>query len=350
MKTWQKMLLSAAWCLAATGCAVDGVNVTEYTSRTDPNGTVTAKYSHLVMVMSTSRNLVQAIRRDSLHLGLGLPAGWTVASAGYYAALHFRPLRDFFHDGQVDTQRLLLAMTDSLAAFESRKQALEADPGMLAYFQNRTFTASDSAKHDTTLNTDSVGQWAGYRGLLGINLAAGEPMDTFFLDTSSGAMFDTIGLTLIPVYVYVTLRANSTPGLYSIFSYGKSGPVPDPLDTSLNVDAGDFAYFPVQVGPVALEKAPAAGPADFWLDAYPNPARGPVSIRFRTGREPGPALEVFSVGGALVRKLGLPEIPAAGALSWDGRDQRGAPVQSGAYVLRLRDGGRSIAKKIQIVR
>jgi hypothetical protein len=241
-------------------------------------------------------------------------------------------------------------MLDSLAVFESRKQALETDPGMLAYFQNRIITANDSASNDTTLNTDSVGQWASYRGYLGISLPAGSPMDTFSVDTNS-AFGDTMGLTIIPIFVYVTLRASATPGLHSIFNYGKSGPGPDPLDTSLNIDQGDFTFFPVQVGPAAVEKSSLsfANPG-FGLDAFPNPAPGSVSIRFQAPREALPAFEVYSMSGALIKKLGVREIPASGIITWDGLDQRGARVHSGTYVLRLHGGGKSIAKKIQIIR
>jgi len=351
-KIFKALLLAALFSLGMSGCAVDSVEITEHTSRTDPGGTVTAKFMQGVLVVSNGSRLIQAIRRDSLHFAVGLPGGWTATAVQYYAALHFHPLRDYFHDGAIDTNQLVLAMLDSQAAFETRKQAMGTDNGMLSYFQGLSMTASDTAGNDTTLNADSAGQWAGYRGSLGLNIPAGTVMDTFFIDTAGTLGFDTIGITFIPLFVYVTLKAGSVAGEYPVFYYGKSGPMPDPLDTSsLNIDAGDFVFFRVRVGPIAVENLPLlSGSRGLWLDAFPNPAPGAVSVRFSVPEHAPAGLEVYSVNGALVKKLPAGEIRAPGIAAWNGRDQKDNRVHPGTYVLRLNAGSQCISKQVQIVR
>ncbi len=62
-------------------------------------------------------------------------------------------------------------------------------------------------------------------------------------------------------------------------------------------------------------------------------------------------LRVHDVTGRLVRTLveGAVE-PGRHAVAWDGRDERGAPVASGVYFVRLSAGERSSAKKILLLK
>lgn len=72
---------------------------------------------------------------------------------------------------------------------------------------------------------------------------------------------------------------------------------------------------------------------------YPNPFNPNTNIAFSL-REPGQVrVEVFSVGGRLVRVL-LNDSYGAGehTLRWDGTDQAGGPVASGAYFCRVLSG------------
>jgi len=76
------------------------------------------------------------------------------------------------------------------------------------------------------------------------------------------------------------------------------------------------------------------------IDAiYPNPFNPNTSIAFSL-RDAGPVrVEIFSVGGQLVRVL-LNDATSAGehTLRWDGTDQAGLPAASGAYLCRVRSG------------
>jgi hypothetical protein len=79
------------------------------------------------------------------------------------------------------------------------------------------------------------------------------------------------------------------------------------------------------------------------LISYPNPARGPVTFALRaSGAQRGPArVRVYDVAGRLVRSMELgPVREGLTTLRWDGTDDRGRGVSSGAYVLRLDVAGK----------
>jgi hypothetical protein len=80
---------------------------------------------------------------------------------------------------------------------------------------------------------------------------------------------------------------------------------------------------------------PAVAPLARDLAVAPNPFRGAVAIRFAMLTH-GPAeLDVFDLGGRLVRRLRPGELAAGEQrVAWDGRDQSGRDVAPGLYLVR----------------
>ena len=56
---------------------------------------------------------------------------------------------------------------------------------------------------------------------------------------------------------------------------------------------------------------------------------------------------VFDLAGRRVRTL---QLDAKRALSWDLRDDAGAPVRSGVYFVNVRVAGRSLTRRISVMR
>ncbi len=84
------------------------------------------------------------------------------------------------------------------------------------------------------------------------------------------------------------------------------------------------------------------------LKPYPNPARSGVSIQFsRTSSFPG-RLQVYNLGGRLMRSLPLSS--AEGAIFWDGNDSMGRSVSAGVYLLHMSDGERSVTSRLALIR
>jgi hypothetical protein len=87
------------------------------------------------------------------------------------------------------------------------------------------------------------------------------------------------------------------------------------------------------------------------LVVYPNPFNAATAIRYLVPRAGIVRLEVYNAQGQKVRTL-VDKFQQAGPwiAAWDGRDQSGSPLASGAYLLRLYAGGPAQAGKAMVVR
>ncbi len=87
------------------------------------------------------------------------------------------------------------------------------------------------------------------------------------------------------------------------------------------------------------------------LQAYPNPFQANLTVRFKLSETAKTSIEVFNYQGQRVRSLLSAEIDAGEhQRAWDGRDQNGAQLPSGMYLIQLRTGKEVINKKILLQR
>jgi hypothetical protein len=94
-------------------------------------------------------------------------------------------------------------------------------------------------------------------------------------------------------------------------------------------------------GPGPTPRAVVLGPV------HPNPSTSGATIPFELPARLRAVVDVFDLRGARVRRLLDRDLEAGPhALTWDGRDDRGAPLASGVYFVRLRAGGVGDARKI----
>lgn len=92
-----------------------------------------------------------------------------------------------------------------------------------------------------------------------------------------------------------------------------------------------------------------AGPAVFSMAVSPNPFNPMTRISCSVPKTlVNPELSVYSQDGRLVRSL--PVRTGKMSVAWDGRDQDGAGVASGIYVVRLKVGNRVLFKKALMVK
>ncbi len=76
---------------------------------------------------------------------------------------------------------------------------------------------------------------------------------------------------------------------------------------------------------------------DFWLaPAYPNPFNPATTIRYGLPEPAEVEIEVFNIQGQKVRQL-VRGRRAAGwhTVQWNGQNDRGIPLSSGVYLIRL---------------
>lgn len=85
---------------------------------------------------------------------------------------------------------------------------------------------------------------------------------------------------------------------------------------------------------------------------FPNPFRGTTSLRFSAPRDEMVSLTVYNARGSVVARPLMPERNASEqrVVDWRAIDDRGSPLASGVFFVRLRAGSETHAQKILLIR
>jgi hypothetical protein len=85
--------------------------------------------------------------------------------------------------------------------------------------------------------------------------------------------------------------------------------------------------------------------------AVPNPFNPRTELRYSLAEASDIVLSIYDVAGRHVQTLVAGPRPAgAGSVIWDGRDNHGREVGSGAYFVRLRTELGEARKKVMLIR
>ncbi len=106
-----------------------------------------------------------------------------------------------------------------------------------------------------------------------------------------------------------------------------------------DVELDSLACSQVASADAAIERVTASvGP--HLLGLRPNPMRSGTAIRFQLVGQPGEVgIRIFDVAGRAIRTFTKQNYSAGThEVAWDGRDDRGAPVQAGIYFVRMATG------------
>jgi hypothetical protein len=88
-----------------------------------------------------------------------------------------------------------------------------------------------------------------------------------------------------------------------------------------------------------------------FLAVGPNPAGGPVTVRYSVPASRWVRLSVYDAAGRLIRVLRDGRGSAGEhAVTWSGRDGQGAPAASGVYFVRLTDERTTESRKVVLLR
>ena len=113
-----------------------------------------------------------------------------------------------------------------------------------------------------------------------------------------------------------------------------------------------------QVSSIEIRRRPLeAQPQDaVLLWAYPNPFNAGTVLPFRLLRRSAVSIEIYNIGGQVVRVLDVGE-RAAGmyavppdAVQWDGRNQDGVTVAAGVYIAVLKAGNTTLRQKLLLLK
>ena len=133
---------------------------------------------------------------------------------------------------------------------------------------------------------------------------------------------------------------------------------PGPLASWPSFASSSGGYYAIRLtgaefalGNAGAEEARSPGTQRVSLEARPNPFRRTATVSYSIP-EAGPVrLRVLDLRGALVRTLvDDPRSGPAKSVPWDGRDERGAAVGAGLYLIRLEAGAATSNYKIVLTR
>jgi len=210
-------------------------------------------------------------------------------------------------------------------------------------------------------------------GQLRVTVATANPqdLDAFGLELSfpdADIAFDRIETAWVTTNWFALDAALDAPGVLRVGAYdtmpvGSSAPAEvfhlyfDFLGAPATVSGlalgaleDDFSNANI-VGVVTEVRPPTAGGSYRLHQNYPNPFNPTTTIRFEVPAAQRVTIAVYTVRGELVATLlDEPRNGGAGAVSWDGRDQRGAPVHSGVYFYTIRAGSFTESRRMVLLK
>lgn len=124
----------------------------------------------------------------------------------------------------------------------------------------------------------------------------------------------------------------------------------NPPSTDQEVVLDAFTFVPAETAVVDVPRDPGAGAAALALHARPNPFLGRTAIAWSLPADADVDLAVFDVAGRRVRTLAR-GVRTAGRheAGWDGRDESGARVAPGVYLIRYRAGAEVTARRLVVL-
>lgn len=329
---------SSLWLI---GCSMDQTAVIDHPSSAKPNAEFNVIFADLFTIISDGPELtMNAIKADSLHAALGLPTGWSVQSISYYTVPKF----DIGKYGNTeDPEFIAKFLKDSLTVYKQRASNMSVDTKGKAFFTNKTFTADGSnGDTSTTIDSDSIGQWHVYGSRINLNFPVGTKMDTVYafdsLQDTSGTMggFDSIGMKVVPIIIWATLKTNNKNGNVNLYYFTKTSP----LITDSTLDDGNLIYYPFTVDPnSSVFNFSHSQKRGAQIAAWPNPWDRRTSLQINIPSKSAFNLGIYSMDGQLVKEI---RSQNNRTISWDGNGKTGR-VKPGNYVIKINGSSQVVA-------
>jgi hypothetical protein len=135
-----------------------------------------------------------------------------------------------------------------------------------------------------------------------------------------------------------------------IVAAGAGGAIVTWMDTR-DDDAADVYALQVLEAATA-DVDPGAAPHEItFARPSPNPAQGPITLRFALPHAARMRLDIYDTNGRRVRQLGSSTRPVGEhAIAWDLRDESGRAVRAGLYFARLEVDGLVLTQKVATLR
>jgi hypothetical protein len=330
------LLIAVSAALIFHGCAVTAISDVEQPAQAAADSNVTVYIAAMVIVMDSTQIFGNGLQVDSVLLAAALPAGWSCNGAEYY----------------IDTDAYSTIMSGGpptgAAAYEAFWGDIKLRGDENTAGREASFDAPLDAAYDTTGTKD---QFMSFLGLQGFTVPAGTQADTFTIDTTGTTGVDTIWIKYVGCWCRLDLTVGSVPGDYALGYF--VGIDPNNLGTGMGMpvtlNAFEDSCMMEIINNTAVRNGLSRAPA-LNLSVRPNPATSASVLSYFL---PSAGHAVITLVDPSGRRMSVQRLPAAHA-GWNsvsfGRLAGNPSMAAGTYLLRLEAGGKSLTKRITLVR
>jgi hypothetical protein len=374
--------LSLAFLIGCSG--LDSTQVLVHPETAAPSATIDVALVNLYMYIDTAGSIVSKnITRDSLHLLVGMSASWEVTEAKM-AVVNDLTANELFalQNNLADPQ----AVAGLLTKYRTSATALGADDALAGKLAGDPVMAhGPGTDEDIPVAINTIPKVNGFGAPVSIKITKGSRADTTFALDSVLAFIedaglvtdstmatinsvlaipgvkkpDSLGFVMVPVVIYLKLKAGGQEGADTLYYFTKTGsmnqapspfvawvPSMKPMLTSL--ETGDMAFVPITVSSAAATRIRQADRLFRKVTAATDPASGTVRIDLGSSAAAFPVISIYSLQGNLVTDLG----PQSGGRNvvWNGIDGRGNRVTNGTYLIRIAGVNGSVVRRVQLMK
>ena len=233
-------------------------------------------------------------------------------------------------------QMLIFGGSDSSLFNDAWTMTLSGTP---AWSQLSPTGTAPAARYQSTAIYDSTRQRVVIFGGFDGTTLQGDTWSLSFSGTPAWSMLSPTGLSPTPRYGHSAIYDVPRDRM---LVYGG-------LDGTMRDDTWELAWN----GITGIAELPAdeSQEAVRLRPAYPNPFHGSATIPIDLARSREGRLAIFDVRGRLVRQLAQGILPSGVTyVRWDGEDDQGDPVASGAYFYRIESGAVRLTRKIILLK
>jgi|GEM_PF-2746507 hypothetical protein len=346
------------------GCSVDRAQIISHPASAKQGDTVQVLLTDIYIIISATSASGQSYTRDSLHVGYGLPAGWSVLSSDYYLASGIKTSQ--MASIMSDPSLIMNLIQDSLAAYTTRESPMTKDTGWSGYFTGKTFTAHNVADNDSIqVAANNVGRWIAYSSRIGLSVPSGTKMDTGVslaslpIDSTTRSLItsvyhtDSVWVKAIPIICFARIIAGQTQGIDTLLYFTKTGPEPSGGFSFVpNYDKGDMTYVPMTVTPQNAVLMPLAGQnGRAVLCVSPATFLPGARVTLSIGSAAPWRLSICDASGKIMRSFSPGNASSAdNRITWDGTSSTGSVLQAGVYWVKLENAGKIVSQRIRVVK
>lgn len=356
------------------GCSgFDTTQVLVHPDEIEGSSTFDVALVNVYTLPDTAVTFTNNVLRDSLHVLVGLPADWSVVSASMSVVktMTFRELMAL-QANNVSEAELALQL------IEVQKNAVQipADALLTEQIKNRKIMAhdqtGDAPSHEASFASADL--WHGFSAPVNLTFEKGTAPDTVMpvdsaakiaatlgmIDTSSAKVIygtqktwpipDTIGLSMIPVMVFLKVKAPAMVTSDTLYYFTKSGKIATATspfvsligikDTALSKKVASLEFGEMCYVPVRATQSSGLGRSAGLAESRLSPqvmqfADGSVRIHSNVASEMVGKAQIFTVTGLLIAEV---DGSKDAVYQWNGNDNHQNRVAAGTYICTIPNG------------